>query len=206
MEEIILASGSPRRKELLQRAGVCFRIVTADTEEETSLTDPQQVVAELSKRKAKAVLDFIKKERPAAVIGADTIVSMEGKILGKPHSKEDAMDMLRLLSGKTHQVYTGVTVYYPKAPKDEAEEASFFQFVECTNVTFYPVSDAVLSAYIDTGEPMDKAGAYGIQGTFGLFVKGIEGDIDNVIGLPVPRLLQEATRAGVFLTHWQGIG
>ena len=206
MDEIILASGSPRRRELLSAAEVCFEVFTADTDEETSLTNPQEVVAALSERKATAVWNLRKEDLPLAVIGADTIVAWEGEILGKPHDEADALAMLKHLSGKTHQVYTGVTILYrDKEAAGKPEEIyKRLTFVEGTDVTFYPVSEEVIKKYIATGEPMDKAGAYGIQGLFGLFTAGIKGDIQNVIGLPVPRLLHEATKVGLILSPWQG--
>ena len=206
MDEIILASGSPRRRELLSAAEVHFEVFTADTDEETSLTVPQEVVATLSERKATAVWNLRKEDLPLAVIGADTIVAWEGEILGKPHDEADAFSMLTHLSGKTHQVYTGVTVLYRKKGEVGKPEEIYkrLTFVEGTDVTFYPVSEEVIRRYIATGEPMDKAGAYGIQGLFGLFTAGIQGDIQNVIGLPVPRLLHEATKVGLCLSPWQG--
>ena len=208
MHEIVLASASPRRRELLAKAGVTFTVRTADTDESTKETDPAKVVEELSSRKAGAVLSLLQAEgtigEVKAIIGADTIVAKDGLILGKPSDEEDALRMLRLLSGDTHQVFTGVTMIFRKEDANDPAAFCRLTFSERTDVTFYPVAEEVLKAYIATGEPMDKAGAYGIQGTFGLFAQGITGDIDNVIGLPVPRLLHEASKAGLILTKWQG--
>ena len=205
MQQIILASGSPRRRELLERCGVSFSVITADTDEATACKDPEEIVKELSQRKAKAVLDHLlekgNSQEPTLVIGADTIVAKDGQVLGKPADEADALRMLKSLSGDTHQVYTGVTLYYRNDPEGEYLPHTF---AERTLVHCYPIDEEVLKRYIATGEPMDKAGAYGIQGIFGLFIRGIEGDIQNVIGLPVPRLLQEASKAGIHLCDWQG--
>ena len=174
MEKIVLASGSPRRKELLARTGVDFSVVVSNGEEKTNLTDPAETVEKLSQDKAISVADRLENEsEPCLIIGADTVVAFEGKILGKPSDEEDALDTLLKLQGKSHQVYTGVTLLVR------------------TDVEFYPVSREELLEYIKTGEPMDKAGSYGIQGKFGIYVKGICGDYNNVVGLPVGRLVYE---------------
>ena len=128
-----------------------------------------------------------KKAEAAYIIGADTIVSYEGTILGKPADAADAFSMLRMLSGNTHQVFTGITIYETGADV-EGSLHCLTQFADKTDVTFYPLSDAQINAYIATGEPMDKAGSYGIQGQGGLFVKSICGDFYNVVGLPMARL------------------
>ncbi len=121
------------------------------------------------------------------MIGADTVVCCEGKILGKPHSREAAAEMLTALQGRSHEVYTGVTLY------SQSETVTFF---ECTQVEFYPMTEVEISEYIDSKEPMDKAGAYGIQGLGARFVKDIRGDYNNVVGLPVGRLYQELKSHG----------
>ena len=187
MEKIVLASGSPRRKELLARTGVVFSVVVSNGEENTNLTDPAETVEKLSLDKAISVAARLENEsEPCLIIGADTVVAFEGKILGKPSDEEDALDTLLKLQGKSHQVYTGVTLLVK-----EQGIWKPYTFSERTDVEFYPVSREELLEYIKTGEPMDKAGSYGIQGKFGIYVKGICGDYNNVVGLPVGRLVYE---------------
>lgn len=177
---LILASASPRRKEILQTAGFCFSVCVSDTDE--TLPDgiiASDAVTELSYRKALAVA----KDHPDdTVIGADTVVTLDGKILGKPSDKADAEKMLRTLSGRTHKVFTGVCII---------KDGKANRFFEETDVTFFDLSDEEIISYIETGEPMDKAGAYGIQGRGCTLVKGICGDYFNVVGLPVARLNRE---------------
>ncbi len=185
--KLFLASGSPRRKELLARTGVVFSVVVSNGEENTNLTDPAETVEKLSQDKAISVADRLENEsEPCLIIGADTVVAFEGKILGKPSDEEDALDTLLKLQGKSHQVYTGVTLLVK-----EQGIWKPYTFSERTDVEFYPVSREELLEYIKTGEPMDKAGSYGIQGKFGIYVKGICGDYNNVVGLPVGRLVYE---------------
>jgi len=195
MSRLVLASASPRRKELMEQIGLVFTVRVSDMPERTEATEAGQIVLELSKQKAANVWDILDAEESVSdtvVIGADTVVSapdtdsVPGGILGKPKDKEDARRMLSLLQGRTHQVYTGVTVYWM-----EDRERRCFSFVECTDVTMYPMDDEDISAYIATGEPMDKAGAYGIQGRCAAYVRRISGDYNNVVGLPVSRLYQE---------------
>lgn len=180
MKNIILASASPRRRELLSLAGIDFTVQTSNAKEETApgLT-PDETVKQLAKIKAYAVAE---KNPNKVVIGADTVVAAEGKILGKPKTREEAYDMLKSLSGKTHYVYTGVCIL-----KDNAKTV----FAEETEVTFYELSDDEIYAYIDTGDCFDKAGAYGIQSGGCTLVKKISGDYFNVVGLPVARLVRE---------------
>ncbi len=172
---MILASQSPRRRELLQYITKDFEVRVSDADE--TLPDgitPDGAVVMLSQIKARPFA-----QAGDTVIGADTVVAIDGEILGKPADKADAARMLRRLSGKTHSVFTGVTVI-----KNGAEHS----FCSETKVTFYPLSDAEINRYIATGEPMDKAGAYGIQGYGSLLVERIDGDYFNVVGLPVSRL------------------
>lgn len=191
-KKIILASASPRRKELLSQIGVTFEIIKAEKEEHITSSIPTEVVKELSMQKAKEVAA---KCDGSIIIGADTIVAMEGQILGKPKDRADAMRMLRLLQGKKHQVITGVTVLLGSTKTRS--------FAEVTDVSLYPMADAQIERYIATGEPMDKAGAYGIQGRFAAYVRGIEGDYNNVVGLPIGRLYQEVLSAGIDLLDCQ---
>lgn len=183
----ILASASPRRRELLARTGLTFSVIPSGVEETASGSDPSEIVTELSRQKA---LDVWKRHADSedVVIGADTIVVYRGEILGKPADEAEAMDMLSLLADRTHQVYTGVTIL---------QGSRIHSFCECTEVTFYPVDRRDLQRYIETGDPLDKAGAYGIQGDFSIHVKGIRGDYSNVVGLPLGRLYQELKKLGL---------
>lgn len=187
---IILASKSPRRKELLSQIDVKFECVVSDKEELITKTLPEEVVKELSLQKAEDVEVKVKeKYENALIIGADTIVSCDGEILGKPSDEEMAAKMLRNISGRTHKVYTGVTVIYYNVG-----ERKIISFAECTEVFVDHLSEEDIQEYIATKEPMDKAGAYGIQGKFGKFVTKIDGDYNNVVGLPIARLFGEVRR------------
>lgn len=186
MSRVILASASPRRKELLGMIYPSFEIIPSGADENVAETEPSRVVEELSALKAGDVFETRAGEEDILVIGADTIVAYEGQILGKPADKQQAFDMLKMLQGKTHRVYTGVTLCTGKAGACRRKT-----FHVCTEVTFYPLSDARIRAYVESGEPMDKAGAYGIQGQGALLVEKICGDYNNVVGLPVARLYQE---------------
>ena len=176
MADIILASASPRRRELMGLITSDYEVIPADACEDTDIEDPEEMVAELSARKAAAVEG---KNRGRIVIGSDTVVSIDGRVLGKPADRDEAFSMLRMLSGRTHQVFTGVTVI-----KDGISHT----FTEKTDVLFAELSDAEIEAYIETGEPMDKAGAYGIQHYGARFVESVNGDYFSVVGLPVHRL------------------
>ena len=181
---VILASGSPRRKELLALAGFNFTVCPAKGEEVTSKTLPCDIVCELAHQKA---FEIAKAQKaPCYVIGADTIVVFENRILGKPKDSADAVRMVSMLQGNTHQVYTGVT--FAGCIRGQQILHTFY---EKTDVTFYPVTKEDLHAYVDSGDSLDKAGAYGIQGAFAIHVKGIEGDYNNVVGLPIARLYHE---------------
>lgn len=190
MKKIILASASPRRKEILQRSGIEFSVIPSLGEEITAKTEPWEVVEDLSRAKAMSVLD--KAGKGSLVIGADTVVAFKGKILGKPFNEEDAVKTLMMLQGNTHQVYTGVTVLYGKDGKWIP-----LTFHECTDVTFYPIDKEEIMHYVNSGEGMDKAGSYGIQGYFGSYVEKISGDYNNVVGLPAARLIYELKQLGI---------
>ncbi|MDD6350893.1 MAG: Maf family protein [Lachnospiraceae bacterium] len=209
-KQIILASGSPRRLELLQQIGLRPIVVKSRIEEKITETDPALVVEELSRQKACDVAEHLEEyliessfsdpmtglsetnidpvpvfnPSQALVLGADTVVSCDGKILGKPHSHDEAFQMIKLLQGRSHQVYTGVTLALP-------ESSDRFTFHEETIVHVVPMTDAEIRAYAESAEPMDKAGAYGIQGTFGKFIDRIEGDYYNVVGLPLAQVYAE---------------
>ena len=178
---IILASGSPRRKELLSFITEDFRITVSNAEEKVDISlTPSELVKSISKQKADAVKPGL--SDGDVLISADTVVNINGKILGKPHSREEAFEMLSELSGTTHKVFTGVCI------TDGKKE---IVFAEETEVEFFALSPAEINAYIDSKEPFDKAGAYGIQGKGALLVKGIKGDFYNVMGFPVARVSRE---------------
>ena len=186
---IILASGSPRRKELMTLAELKFEIIPADCEEVIDTDSAREAVQSLAHQKALWIAEKEKESHPAdtLVIGADTVVALDDVILGKPADKEDAFRMLKTLSGREHEVYTGVSIISLDKSVDET-------FVACTKVKFYPLTDKEIEDYIATGEPLDKAGAYGIQGKGGLLVEGISGDYNNVVGLPISELLRKIKR------------
>lgn len=197
MSQIILASASPRRKELLEQIGMEFEICPAKGEEVITQNRPDAVVLELSRQKAEevaaGVLTYHETHPDLAtpqdilVIGADTVVAYGDKILGKPKDEADAGRMLTLLQGKKHSVYTGITLVFI----DKNGRTGEHRFFERTDVTMYPMDEDEIHRYIATGEPMDKAGSYGIQGRCAIYIKQIEGDYNNVVGLPVARLYQE---------------
>jgi septum formation protein len=177
--KIILASASPRRRDLMRNAGLDFEVCPSDGPEvfDDRLT-VEKAVENLACQKARSVAE---KHPGACVVGADTVVLLDGKILGKPRDEADAARMLKLLSGKTHKVCTGVCII-----KNGKENA----FTEETAVEFYPLTDEEIDNYVASGEPMDKAGAYGIQGLGCVNIKGIQGDYFNVVGLPVARVVR----------------
>ena len=180
---IILASKSPRRKELLENIGIKPLIIVSDADENIDESNPEELVKKLSHIKAQAVYDKIKVDKTIGlheddyILGADTIVYANGKVLGKPKDKDDARAMIKTLSGSVHSVYTGFTLI-------DSEGNTVSKAVE-TKVYVYDMSDSEIEDYISTDEPYDKAGAYGIQGLFGKYVEKIEGDYNNVVGLPV---------------------
>lgn len=191
---IILASASPRRRELLYQVGLEPEIVPSHVEEVITSTSPAEVVMELSAQKAADVAGGFSgtaDEAEIVVIGADTVVATDGRILGKPGSVEDARHMIRMLQGRKHQVYTGVTMIFVK----RGERCSF---AEETDVLVYPMTEEQICQYVATGDPMDKAGSYGIQGRFAAHIRGIAGDYNNVVGLPVGRVCQELMARGLW--------
>lgn len=184
----ILASASPRRRELLSQAGFSFEVCPSDAEEKSGGSSPAEIVEDLAALKARDISEKCQASQTEdfTVIGADTVVAYNGEILGKPADEDEALDMLSMLAGRTHQVYTGVCLIAVKGKKKYMRT-----FHECTLVTFYPVTRGELLSYIRTGDPLDKAGAYGIQGPFAVHVKEIRGDYNNVVGLPIARLYHE---------------
>lgn len=186
MKPLILASNSPRRKELLMQARLTFSVVASTIEEQVDRSlPPEQVVQRLALEKAN---DVFSRHQDAVVIGADTVVVSDGEILGKPLHRMDAKETLRLLSEQTHSVFTGVAI---------VSANGYVAFAEETKVTFWPLTDEEIDAYLDTGEPFDKAGSYGIQGLGALFVKEIAGDYFNVVGLPLSKTVRELRNVGI---------
>lgn len=196
--KIILASQSPRRCELMKQAGFDFEVIKSDIAESIDSTTPSTVVEELSLRKADDVFNKLfshidlslmaYNDLSLLVIGSDTIVSKDNIIMGKPKSKEEAFSMLYSIQNNTHQVYTGVTLLVYDF---NSQKRSVHSFHECTNVTLYSMSDCEINEYISSGDCYDKAGGYGIQGQFAIHIKSIQGDYNNVVGLPIARLYQK---------------
>lgn len=179
MKKIILASSSPRRRELLETAGIKFEICVKEVDESIPAgTAPLEAAKMTALKKALATAESHKND---IVIGADTIVVAEGKILGKPKDKDDACAMLRMLSGIEHEVITGVCIICGEKTDS---------FAQVSRVKFYELTEDEIKSYVDTGEPMDKAGAYGIQGKGCILVEKIEGDYFNIVGLPVAEVVR----------------
>jgi len=177
--KIILASASPRRREILNQVGISFTVCVSGAAEELFSGSPAEIVQALAAKKAEEVW----RENPEAlVIGADTVVVCDGKILGKPKERQDAAAMLKSLCGHTHEVFTGVAI------RCQEEQ---FEFFERTEVVIGKLSEEEMEAYLDTPEPYDKAGAYGIQGSFAKYITEIHGDFYNVMGLPISHLYRE---------------
>lgn len=224
MKKIILASASPRRRELLAQIGFDFKVIPSEVGENSVSTLPQDIVVELSKEKARDVwkkivqgdicdskdgIYVMKEDRnvnfrqdktdhqmncgDSLVISADTVVAIEGEIFGKPKDEADAERMLSFLSGKEHQVYTGVTMIWIDGEGEEKE----YSFYVCTGVVMYRMNREEILRYVRSGEPMDKAGAYGVQGKAAAFIKAVRGEYSNVVGLPVGRLYQEMKAWGL---------
>ncbi len=197
--DIVLASGSPRRRELMEREGVKFTVRVSEADEALEpdlLRQPEEAAKKLAERKARAVLEEMLNDAyagTAMVIGADTMVVADGTIYGKPEDEADARRILGELSGRAHQVITGVSVWLAGAPANEEDMSiAFRSFAETSHVVFKELDDKLIERYIATGEPMDKAGAYGVQGKGGeMLVERVAGDFDNVVGLPVKRLIAE---------------
>ncbi|PLS01303.1 Maf family protein [Neobacillus cucumis] len=190
MQSLILASSSPRRKELLETLRLTFAISSSEVDESF---DPklsaEEVVMELAERKAQVVFQ---KNSDAFVIGSDTVVVADHQILGKPADEAEAISMLKRLSGRQHEVYTGVAIVSPTGTR---------KFYERTEVWFWELTDEDIHAYVQSGEPFDKAGAYGIQQLGSMLVKKINGDYFSVVGLPVSRTIRELKMAGYQLPY-----
>ena len=187
MRRFILASASPRRKEILEKAGYSFEIIVSDADENiTEDLSPEKTVEVLAERKALSVWES---NKDSVVFGCDTVVAIDGRILGKPTDDEDAFNMLKMLSGRTHTVSTGVCI----CSEDKTEV-----FSNTTQVEFYPLSDETIRSYIASGEGKDKAGSYGIQGYGCVLVKEIKGDYFSVMGLPVSQSSRVLANFGIY--------
>lgn len=197
--EVILASNSPRRRELLNAAGVKFTVRTPVTPVDESLepdlaANPEEAAKKLAERKAGAVIQEVLAENYTGmliVIGADTMVVLDGKIFGKPRSASDGKHMLRQLSGRTHEVITAVSVWMVAAPNAEDVSLGFRTFADISHVTFRDLTDEEITDYLRKGESFDKAGAYAIQGEGAALVDHYDGSLDTIIGLPATRLIKE---------------
>ena len=192
MYQIILASESPRRKEIMETMGIPYIVMTSNVEEITKETEPEKIVQALAVLKTGAIEDRLEEHEKQGltlnnedriIIGADTMVFYKDHALGKPKDAKDAVKILRMLSDNTHEVITGVSIIIFKDGKREQ-----ISFAASTKVTVQPLTEEQIIEYIATGEPMDKAGAYAIQGKFGIFIRKIDGDYYNVMGLPITKI------------------
>lgn len=192
---MILASASPRRKEILENFGFSFKTVVKNTDEISNKESVKEKILEIAEKKTKAVaIDFPNEN----VIGADTMVVIDNKILGKPHSKEEAFNMLKSLSGKAHEVITAFSFI------NLSKDISYCDY-EITKVYFKNLTDEEINWYIETNEPMDKAGAYGIQGKGAFFVEKIEGDFFSVMGFPLGKFVRFLSESGFDLNNLEKI-
>lgn len=193
MQNIILASKSPRRKEILEQIGVSFTIIPSDKEEIITSNDPEAVVKELALCKAEDIASSITKD--AVIIGTDTVVVLNNKILGKPKDENHAKEMLCSLQNQWHEVYSGVALIIKKT----GSEDKVINFAVKTKVSIAPMSKKQITDYVATKEPLDKAGAYGIQGKFAVYVNGLDGDYYNVVGLPISKIYEVLLEEGIDL-------
>ena len=188
---LILASASSGRSELLRRTGIAFEVVPSDCDEATTATDPEEHVRELALRKAQSVA---RRVDDAVIIGADTVVELDGEILGKPVGTDGAREMLSRLAGRTHRLMTGLAVV-------DSTDRAVYSGVEQTLVHMRPLSFAEIDAYVASGEPLDKSGSYELQGLGATIIDHIEGDFSNVVGLPMAHLARALEGFGVMLLH-----
>jgi septum formation protein len=199
MYKVILASGSPRRKEIMDIMGIKYEVISSDVKEEVHETEPAAMVKALAILKSNAGADIINKEKQKdqeyIIIGADTMVFYEENALGKPKDVEDAVRMISMLSGNTHEVYTGVgiVILHYDGTREELSTAV------STKVSVQDMTMAQIREYVATGEPMDKAGAYAIQGQFGIYIKEIQGDYYNVVGFPIAKIYSMLLKKGIDL-------
>lgn len=182
----ILASQSPRRRELLELLGIAFSVEPAAGEEVPHGEDPQEIVQGLAMCKAREIAAHHSGESDTVVIGADTVVVCDGMILGKPKDRQDMAGMIKLLQGREHEVYTGVALCFERDGQVRSHS-----FAECTKVHFYPMSGEQIARYAQQADGLDKAGGYGIQSDAAVYIRGIRGDYNNVVGLPLARLYHE---------------
>lgn len=193
MYQIILASESPRRKEILDIMGIPYIAMASNVKEEAEETDPSKLVQALAGLKAKDIaMKVMNKNENIIVIGADTMVFYEGMALGKPRDEADAKRILRLLSDRSHDVFTGVYIVIIEKHKERS-----ISFSVDTKVIVKPLTEEQINSYVATKEPMDKAGAYGIQGMFGIHIKEIQGDYYNVVGFPIAKIYEVLLREGI---------
>ncbi len=193
---LILASASPRRRSLLTEAGIPFTVIVSGSEEDCTLSDPAAASEQISRGKAEDVAKEYGKDHPDeafAVLAADTVVVIDGEIIGKPADREDAVNTIKRLQGRSHQVVTGVALW----KQEPGKEPVIRQFHEVTEVLVRPMTEEAIRAYTETGEPMDKAGSYAIQGLFAPNIEGIRGDYSNVVGLPVEGTRQLLREMGI---------
>lgn len=197
MYQIILASESPRRKEIMETMGIPYIVIPSKVKEEVEESVPDKMVQALASLKTEAIKTQARKQIPEdrnlIILGADTMVFYQEHALGKPKDEEDAARMLRMLSDDIHEVRTGVSIHIVK---HSGEEESF-TFAVCTKVVVNPLTEEQIRDYIATGEPMDKAGAYAIQGKFGIFIKEIDGDYYNIVGFPIAEIYASLLRHGI---------
>jgi len=198
--KIVLASGSPRRRELLDQIGTEYEVKPSRADETITGTVPEEIVKELALRKGREVAAHYEEE--VTILSADTVVASEGKILGKPKDDEEAVEMIRGIQGKAHEVYTGVAIIIKRATSDYSTEPfkldeKVINFAVETKVKVAPMSEEDIRGYIRTGEHKDKAGAYAIQGKFAPYIEGIEGDYYNVVGFPISRICKELAKEGI---------
>lgn len=196
---IVLASGSPRRREILSGVGASYDVIVSDCDESTTQTEPAELVKTLSYKKAEAVAKHI--NGPVIVIGADTVVAYSGSILGKPKDRAEAGRMISMLQDNIHQVYTGVSLII----KEEDGASSVLTFAECSEVEVASMTKRQIEEYIATGEGDDKAGSYAVQGIFATHIKGIKGDYFNIVGLPVAAIYQRLYEMGIDLKSGEKI-
>lgn len=198
MNKVILASNSPRRREILEQVGVHFEVIPSTSDEESDKEDVIERVQEISCMKAREVAEKVSKS--AIIIGADTIVVHDGKILGKPKDEHDAKRMLQILQNNSHEVFTGVTVILKniKIGSKMIPEKTI-TFADASKVLMYPMSVNEIERYIASKEPMDKAGSYAIQGKFAVYIKEIIGDYYNIVGLPISKLYHVLKEEGIDL-------
>lgn len=199
MYQIILASGSPRRREILEQVGVTFTIKVSDKEEIMNSNDPESLVKELSAMKARDVAERV--SSPAIIIGADTVVAQNNIIFGKPRDKKHAKEMLSIMQNNSHKVYTGVCIIIIEEDKTIRE----LSFAVASSVKVASMNESQIEAYIETNEPMDKAGAYAIQGKFAPYILGIEGDYYNIVGLPISSIYAQLYKNGIDLITGKNI-